>query len=96
MTRYTVDSEAVMHAANQARASIARLQGEVHSLNAHLQSLGSIWSGPAASAFIVVHDTWRGTQLRVEESLQGLTEALGHAGQHYQEMELANTRLFQR
>ena len=30
MTRYTVDSEAVMHAANQARASIARLQGEVH------------------------------------------------------------------
>jgi WXG100 family type VII secretion target len=96
MTRYTVDSEAVMHAANQARATIARLQGEVQSLNAHLQSLSTTWSGPAASAFIVVHDTWRTTQMRVEESLHSLTEALTHAGQHYQEMELANTRLFQR
>jgi WXG100 family type VII secretion target len=96
MTQYSVDSEAVTHAAHQARATIARLQSEVASLNAHLQSLGSTWSGPAASAFVAVHDQWRHTQLRVEESLHGLTEALTHAGAHYQEMEIANTKLFQR
>jgi WXG100 family type VII secretion target len=96
MTRYTVDSEAVLHAATQARATIARVQSEVHSLNAHLQSLNSTWSGPAASAFVVVHDNWRTTQIRVEESLHNLSEALTYAGRHYQEMEIANTRLFQR
>jgi WXG100 family type VII secretion target len=96
MTRYSVDSEAVLAASTQARATIARLQSEVQTLNAHLHSLSSSWSGPAASAFIVVHDNWRTTQMRVEESLQSLTESLSHAGRHYQEMEIANARLFQR
>jgi WXG100 family type VII secretion target len=96
MTRYSVDSEAVIHAAHQARSTIARLQGEVSSLNAQLHSLGASWSGPAASAFHVVHDNWRMTQVRVEESLHTITEALNHAGLHYQEMEISNTRLFQR
>jgi WXG100 family type VII secretion target len=96
MTRYTVDSEAVLHAATQARATIARLQSEVQSLNAHLHSLNSTWTGPAASAFVLVHDNWRTTQIRVEESLHNLSEALTYAGRHYQEMEIANTRLFQR
>lgn len=96
MTRYSVDSEAVIHAAHQARSTIARLQGEVSSLNAQLHSLGASWSGPAASAFLAVHDNWRVTQLRVKESLQSIMEALNHAGRHYQEMEISNTRLFQR
>jgi hypothetical protein len=43
-----------------------------------------------------VHDNWRTTQIRVEESLHNLSEALTYAGRHYQEMEIANTRLFQR
>jgi hypothetical protein len=30
----------------------------------------------------------------VEQNLQSLSEALGHAGRHYEEMEAANTRLF--
>jgi 6 kDa early secretory antigenic target len=95
MTRYTVDSEQVILAANQARATITRLQAEVQTLNAHLHALSSSWSGPAASAFTGVHTTWRGTQTRVEENLHSLSESLGHAGRHYQDMEAANTRLFQ-
>ncbi len=95
MTRYQVDSEQVLLAANQAKATIARLQGEVQTLNAHLHALSSSWSGPAASAFISVHTTWRATQVRVEENLTHLSESLGHAGRHYYDMEIANTRLFQ-
>jgi WXG100 family type VII secretion target len=96
MTRYQVDSEQVLIAAQQARATIARLNSEVATLNTHLHSLGSSWSGPAASAFGAVHSSWRATQVRVEEDLTNLTESLNHAGRHYQEMEAANTRLFHR
>jgi WXG100 family type VII secretion target len=94
MTRYNVDSEQVILAANQARATISRIQAEVHTLNSHLNALSSSWSGPAATAFSQVHTTWRSTQVRVEENLVGLSESLGHAGRHYHDMEAANTRLF--
>ncbi|MEJ6507310.1 MAG: WXG100 family type VII secretion target [Microbacteriaceae bacterium] len=96
MTRYNVDSEAVLAAATQARASIGRINAEVHTLNAHLQSLSSSWSGPAATAFLAVHDNWRQTQMRVEESLASLGTSLTHAGTHYQDLEIANARLFHR
>lgn len=95
MTRYHVDSEQVLLAANQARATIQRLQAEVLALNAHLQALSASWSGPAASAFQGVHTTWRSTQVQVEDNLARLGESLAHAGRHYADMELANTRLFQ-
>jgi len=95
MVRYHVDSEQVVLAANQARATIARIQGEVQTLNAHLSALSSSWSGPAASAFQGAHTNWRSTQARVEENLHSLGESLGHAGRHYQDMEAANIRLFQ-
>lgn len=96
MTRYHVDSEQVLLAATAARASIARLQGEVQSLNSQLHALHSSWSGPAASAFTSVHSAWHATQVTVETNLQNLSDSLAHAGRHYQEMEAANTRLFQR
>jgi WXG100 family type VII secretion target len=94
MTRYNVDSEQVLLAATAARASITRLQGEVQALNSQLHALQSSWSGPAASAFTSVHSAWHATQVGVEQNLQALSEALGHAGRHYEEMEAANTRLF--
>jgi WXG100 family type VII secretion target len=96
MTRYSVDAEAVLSAANHARATIARLQSEVHTLNAQLVALGGSWSGPAATAFLGVHESWRTTQGAVEANLQALTQALSQAGAHYRDMELANQRLFQR
>lgn len=95
MTRYHVDSEQVLLASSSARATIARLQGEVQALNQQLHALQSSWSGPAASAFASVHSAWHQTQVTVEHNLLSLGEALAHAGRHYQEMEAANTRLFQ-
>jgi WXG100 family type VII secretion target len=96
MTRYHVDSEQVLLASNKARATIERIHAEVQTLNSHLHSLSSSWSGPAASAFVAVLGTWQSTQMKVEENLHSLSESLSHAGRHYQDMEAANTRLFQR
>ena len=94
MTRYSVDADAVLSAADHARATIARIHSDVHTLKAQLTALGATWTGPAATAFLGVHETWRGTQSAVEANLEALTQALSQAGAHYRDMEITNQRLF--
>jgi early secretory antigenic target protein ESAT-6 len=96
MTRYQVDSEAVISATGAVRASIGRIQSEVAALHGQLTQLQGSWSGSAATAFSSVVTDWRGTQQRVEESLAAINHALTQAGQQYAEIEAANTRLFAR
>lgn len=96
MTRYQVDSEAVISATGAVRASIGRIQSEVASLQGQLSQLQGSWSGSAATAFASVVTDWRATQQRVEESLAAINHALTQAGQQYAEIEAANTRLFAR
>lgn len=96
MTRYSVDSEAVLSAAQHARATIERIHSDVMTLNTQLNALSGSWSGPAATAFISVHESWRSTQSAVEANLHALSHALSQAGMHYRDMEMANQRLFQR
>lgn len=96
MTRYHVDSEAVLHATQHAKATITRVQSDLQQLTANLQALQSSWSGQAATAFQSVLGEWRTTQHNVDAQLIAITEALGHAATHYIELEHANIRLFQR
>ncbi len=44
MTRYSVDADAVLSAADHARATIARIHSDVHTLNAQLNALGATWT----------------------------------------------------
>jgi early secretory antigenic target protein ESAT-6 len=94
MTRYQVDSEAVLAATTAAKGTIGRIQGEVGALHGQLTSLQASWSGPAASAFQGLVIEWKSLEQRVEEVLASMGGALGHAGQQYAEIEAANTRLF--
>jgi WXG100 family type VII secretion target len=96
MTRYQVDSEAVLTATGAVRASIGRIQSEVAALHGQLTQLQGSWTGAAATAFSSVVTDWRGTQQRVEESLAAINQALTHAGQQYADIEAANARLFTR
>lgn len=96
MTRYQVDSEAVMSATGAVRSSIARIQTEVVGLQGQLANLQTSWTGQAASAFGGVVSDWKLTQQRVEENLAAINQALTHAGQQYAEIEAANARLFAR
>lgn len=96
MTRYQVDSEAVLTATGAARTTIGRIQSEVAGLNAQLTNLQSSWTGQASSAFAGVVAEWAATQQRVEENLAAISTALGHAGQQYADIEAANARLFAR
>ena len=94
MTRYQVDSEAVLGATAAVRSTIGRIQGEVNGLHAQLDNLQGSWSGQAATAFQAVIADWRATQQRVEECLASISHALGQAGQQYADIEASNARLF--
>ena len=96
MTRYQVDSEAVLHTTSVARATIGRIQSEVAGLIAQLTALEGSWSGQAATAFQAAVSDWRATQQQVAQSAEGLNLALNQAGQQYAEIEQANARLFLR
>lgn len=96
MTSYRVDSEAVLSATTQATQTIDRIHQDVSSLTATLQSLSGVWAGQAATAFQEVYSSWQHTQATVETHLHELARALGQAGTHYQDMEIANTALFRR
>jgi 6 kDa early secretory antigenic target len=94
MTRYQVDSEAVISTTAAVRGSISRIQAEVQGLHGQLTNLEGSWTGQASAAFQGLVSEWRATQIRVEENLAGINLALGQAGQHYAEIEASNARLF--
>ena len=94
MTRFTVDSEAVLAAQSAVASTIPRVQADVAALLGSLTALQDTWGGAAATAFQGVVGEWRATQQRVEESLVAINQALGAAARQYLEVEEANTRLF--
>ncbi|MDX2025240.1 WXG100 family type VII secretion target [Microcella sp.] len=96
MTRYQVDSEAVIAATGATRGSIGRLQAEAAALHGNLAGLQNTWSGSAATAFHGLVSEWMAAYQRVEQTLTAINEALAHAGQGYAEVEQQAARMFMR
>ena len=96
MTRYQVDSEAVIAATSATRGSIGRLQAEAAGLQGNLSGLQNTWSGSAATAFQGLVGEWMAAYQRVEQTLTAINEALAHAGQGYAEVEQQAARMFMR
>ena len=96
MTQYQVDSDAVFNATGAVRNAIGQLQAAAAGLNGHLTTLQSSWTGSAAAAFGSTVSDWNATQIRVEENLSAINQALSLAGQQYVDIESANARLFGR
>jgi WXG100 family type VII secretion target len=94
MTIFRVDSEQVLAANNNIQATIGKLQTEVESLHAQLQSLEGSWQGVAASSFQELVRRWRLTANTVEQQLGEVGRALATAAHQYNEIEQANLRLF--
>jgi early secretory antigenic target protein ESAT-6 len=94
MTRYQVDSEAVLSATATVQGSIGRIQAEVAGLHGQLVDLQGSWSGSAAPAVHAGVGVWKGTQQRVEEALASINQALSAAARQYAEVEEGNARMF--
>ena len=94
MTRYQVDSDAVITATGAVRSSIDRTQAEVTGLHHHLQALQDSWTGPAAAAFQGVVADWHRTEQQMSEALGTMSRALGAAGQTYADTEQGVARMF--
>ena len=96
MTRYQVDSEAVVAATATIRGTLDRIHGETAALTSQLLGLEGSWTGQAAVGFQSVVNDWKATQARVDEALASIGVALGRAGQQYADVEHANVQLFRR
>ena len=96
MTRYQVDSEAVIAATAATRGSIGRLQAEAAGLQGNLSGLQSTWNGAAATAFQGLLAEWTAAYQRVEQTLTAMNEALAHAGLGYADIEAQAARMFLR
>jgi 6 kDa early secretory antigenic target len=96
MTRYHVDSDAVLSTTSSVRAAAERLRSEGAALYGQLVGLQQSWTGPAATAFQTVASEWKATQQRVEESIEQINAALALAGQQYAEVEAQAARMFAR
>lgn len=96
MTRYQVDSEAVLASVTSTQGTIGRLQAEAGALQSNLQGLQSVWQGPAATAFQGLVAEWMSAYQRVELAMASMTEALGHAGRGYADVEQQTASMFSR
>jgi len=94
MTIFKVDSEQVLAANQSIQVTIGKLQTEVESLYAQLQSLEGSWQGQAATSFQELVKRWRLTANNVEAQLGEVGQALALAAQQYSDIEQANLRLF--
>ena len=94
MAQFRVDSDGLALKSTAVRGSVERIRAEVAAMHRSLQELESTWSGQAASSFQGLIVDWRGTQARVEQSLESINAALSTAASQYAQAEQANTRLF--
>lgn len=94
MTRFLVDSQEVLATNSVVQATIQKLQGDVETLHAQLINLQGSWQGVAANSFQELAGRWRGTAAVVQQQLSEIGQALTLAANQYNEIELANQRLF--
>lgn len=94
MAVFTVDSDSILTSTATVRGTVDRLQAESDAMLAQLTQLQSSWTGAASAAFSGVVEQWRATQRQVEESLAGISAALGAAGRQYADTELTAASLF--
>lgn len=91
---FEVDSDRVLTTAANAAVTAGELSAQSDALMAQLRSLADSWKGAAAQGFQTVAEEWAGVNRHVQDSLRSINEALRAAGLQYEEVEAANTRLF--
>jgi WXG100 family type VII secretion target len=91
---FTVDTERIQVASGDIARISAEIESSVAAMLARLQSLGSSWTGLAASEFQSVLAEWGALQARVREDLTTIGEMTSRAGTSYQATEDAIRGLF--
>ncbi len=94
MAEFHVNSDDLALKSQAVKGSIDQIRAEVDAMQRNLLDLQSSWTGAAATNFQSLITDWRGTQLRVEASLESISRALASAATQYAQAEDANTRLF--
>lgn len=94
MSHYRVDTTEISASSAAVSQSVNSIRQAVNSMFTNLNNLQSVWHGSAAQQFGIVADQWRASQHRMEESLEGIQNALSQASSVYTEAENRAQALF--
>lgn len=94
MSTFSADTGDMQVKAQAVMGTIERLRSEVAAMATNLSQLEATWQGAAAVSFHAIIAEWRGTHLRIEESLSSIATALQHASTQYEEVENINASMF--
>jgi early secretory antigenic target protein ESAT-6 len=93
-SQFQVDTDRISAASGDVSRISADIESQVAAMMARLTSLQDAWRGEASGRFQGVVHEWRGTQARVRESLDHISQALNQAGQQYAAAEQQNAAMF--
>ena len=96
MTVFHVDPAQVAQASAMVRASAETIRAQVQAMMGHLDALQGSWSGAASVQFEAAAQSWRSTQVIVEQSLDEIGVQLAAAASTYSDAEAGAAALFAR
>lgn len=94
MAIFQIDTGDLLAKSGTVEATISRIQADVNAMEGQLRQLQDTWKGSASIAFQDVLTQWRATQVQVEQSLASVRQAMAAASTHYEDTEMANTKMF--
>ncbi len=93
-SQFQVDTDRIAASSGDVARISADIESTVAAMMARLTALQDAWRGEASGRFQEVVQEWRGTQARVRESLDHVSQALGQAGKQYAAAEQQNAAMF--
>jgi WXG100 family type VII secretion target len=88
MTGIKVTPAELVTLSGQVTAGSSQIDGALSGLTRQLAPLnGGVWAGQAAAQFAALWEQWHRSAASLNESLQGISQLLAHAGQAYSNAE---------
>lgn len=94
MAGIRVTPEQLAGTATQVAAGAAKINGELENLAGEVAPLAADWSGVAQLRFETLWAEWQRSARGLNEALQGVSQLLSQAGQHYADAESAIAAAF--
>jgi WXG100 family type VII secretion target len=90
------DSAEIANHAQLTRQRAADLEESIANLRSAAAQLSSVWTGPGAAAFQTAREEWERAVQPLQQSLLNMGQALGQAGQAYEQNEASIQQVFGR
>jgi WXG100 family type VII secretion target len=94
MTQGQFDTAEIASHASLTQQRADELEQAITALRSAASQLAAVWTGPGASSFQSMRDQWERSVVPLQESLAGMSSALGQTGTAYESNESSISRAF--